>query len=743
METGMTDLPLFPLSFAPLSTQPNRRLLRLLAGASLLALGLAAQSAQAQTAEAPAAPVQLPGIDVTGQATNTREDTAENGYRARTESVSPLGKVPLKDTPYSVNVTSGELIENSNAHSLADAVKTNPTASLLMSSGGYSSMTRLMVRGFTAADQSELRDGMVDRSFSYPPIENVDRIEVLNGFSGFFQGFSSPGGSVNYVSKAPTPTTQASLTLGDYGGGINFAQGDVGGPVDGTDGKLGYRLNAYKEGGQTYVDGSTQKRALGSAVVDYHFTPDTVVTADIWHQEYDATGLQTYFANQANGSWNGAISPVPSASAFNATKQYGESWTYNKAEKTLAGLRFDTKLNETFSLRTGYRHGDMWRQYDYVGAISLTPGGAYTKKETSTPRQFERTDSAYSLLDAHVDTWGVGHDLTAGYSGTYFFYERGADVTRILGNSNISSNNSFADPQLALGDSNQWSNTRYNNTLIGDRIKFTDQWSAVLGENHAELVSRAWTNAGVTKYSQSANTPTYALLFKPIPEITTYGSYMEGLATGGTAPTGTTNQNAMLAPSISKQYEVGAKATFGNIDLNAALFRIDKINEETDPGDNTYKQDGREIHQGLEFTATGKLTPSLTAIGGFTVMDAHISQAKADRLSEDKVPVNVPERQASAYLEYALPWIPDLTVIGGANYYGRRPVDTHNTAYLDDATIFNAGLRYEPEIYGHKTSINLNISNLFDTAYWAYYRSGDGLLIGAPRVVSLSLKTTW
>ena len=166
-------------------------------------------------------------------------------------------------------------------------------------------------------------------------------------------------------------------------------------------------------------------------------------------------------------------------------------------------------------------------------------------------------------------------------------------------------------------------------------------------------------------------------------------------------------------------------------------------NQETDPGDNVYKQDGKEIHQGVEMTGSGKLTNRLTLVGGFTLMDAHVESASADPLANNKTPVNVPEQEASAYLEYALPWVPDLTLVGGANYYGKRPVDTHDLAYMDGATIFNAGLRYEPEVYGHQTSINLNVTNLFDKAYWAYYRSGDGLLLGAPRVVSLSLKTSW
>jgi len=721
---------------------------RLLAGISLLAVATAmpAQADDTSASDSKDAPVQLAPVKVEDQPASEREDSAENGYRAKTQSVTPLGKMPLQDTPYSINVTSGELIENSNAHSLVDAVKTNPTASMLMSSGGYSSMTRLMVRGFTAADQSELRDGLVDRSFSYPPIENVDRIEVLNGFSSFFQGFASPGGEVNYVSKGPTDKPMESLSLGTYGGGINFAHLDLGGPAyEGTNGKMGYRLNAYKEDGSTYIDGSNQKRALVSGVVTYQIGDATTLTADLWHQDYMATGLQTYFTNATTGeaNWNSTLGAPPSASSFKATTQYGQNWTYNKTEKTLAGLRFSSDLSDNVTLRLGYRHGYMWRDYDFVYAYNLQSNGSYKEGNDATNRQTERTDSNYDLADIRFDTWNVKHTLTTGYSGTYYFYERGSDVQTVLGNSSVSSPVSYNNPNSSVGSLNSWSNVRYNSLLAGDHIEFSDQWSALLGVNHAEIVSTSWTPTSASGYDQMGNTPTYALMYKPVKNLTTYVSYIEAFQNGGTAPSTAANKNQMLAPYKSSQYETGVKSSIGGMDLNAALFRIDMVNQETDPADNVYKQDGREIHQGLEVTTTGKLTDRLTAIGGFTLMDAHVDKATANSLTEGKTPVNVPEQEASAYLEYALPWVPNLTLTGGANYYGKRPVDVYDTYYIPGVTIFNAGFRYEPEIYGHPTSFNFSVSNLFDTAYWAYYRSGDGLLLGAPRTVSLSVKTTW
>ncbi len=127
--------------------------------------------------------------------------------------------MPLQDTPYSINVTSGDLIENRAAHTEGDALMTNPSVSVSVApNAANASLSRVYIRGFNASDQNELRDGFDDRSFTIPPIENVQRIEVLNGLSGFLYGFTNPGGTINYVTKQPTPDEHTELKTGVMAG---------------------------------------------------------------------------------------------------------------------------------------------------------------------------------------------------------------------------------------------------------------------------------------------------------------------------------------------------------------------------------------------------------------------------------------------------------------------------------------------------------------------------------------------
>lgn len=733
----------------------------LMAGALMVGAAPLAVSGGAHAQTATADEDGVAEVVVSDKVEDAPEGSVESGYRNTTGQVGPLGKMPLKDMPYSLNVTSGELIENSNAHTVGDALKTNPTVTSIMGSNGYSSMSRMMVRGFSASDQNEMRDGLPDRSFTWVPLENVERIEVFNGLNGLLTGFGNPGGTINYVSKKPTDKPLESLTTGIYNGAVGFVHADLGGRIASTSDRVGYRLNFYHEEGDTYTEGSTQERDLVSGYFDLRLASDTKLWTDMTYQRYHATGLTPYIAP---ASWTSQ--GVPDASKFDPTKQYGQNWTYNKSEKAQAGLGLDTRLNDTFAARLGYRHNYMWRDYSHVTDIVQADGSSYAQYYTRAARSREEVNSGYAMVDANFRTFGIEHNATAGYNGTSYTFSRGWSVPgspgvtgQLLGISSIDNPSSYADPNLDAGGKTRFNPVRWNNLLVGDLIRFDDQWSVLAGLTHAHISSstRDWgvtpatslTSEKHSSLSQGADTPSFGLMFKPVPAVTTYASYMELLESGGTAPAtyngvAVSNAYQVMSPNISKQYEVGAKASIGGLDVNTALFRIEKANEYTDPSDYTYKQDGLQVHQGVEVTTTGKLTDRLTFVGGFTWLDARVRDAKADTATEGKIPVNVPEWQGRAYLEYGLPFLEQVTLTGGANYYGRRPVDAENQYFLPAATTFDVGARYQSELYGHPLTVNLGLTNIFDTRYWAYwYSDGEGLMMGTPRLLSLSVKASW
>ena len=272
-------------------------------------------------------------------------------------------------------------------------------------------------------------------------------------------------------------------------------------------------MNLYDEDGSTYIRGSTQQRDLVSGVLSYRAAPGTVVKIDFSHQDYDLHGQEVLFTPY---TVNGRVI-VPSA--LDASKQYGQNWTYTKSEKDLIGVSIDSQLSDMFTLRAAYRYGTMWREYaNITDAFTATPG-QYSERYILSPRQTEVTDSGYALIDAKFAAFDFANKLTFGYTGTAFTYRRGLDndgtgptTGYVLGLSTVGDPAHFAVPtQIAVNPyadvTTQWQNQ--NNYVIGDTIVFDRHWSAIAGVSYSQNIVRTWGITG--NYTLGASNTTERL----------------------------------------------------------------------------------------------------------------------------------------------------------------------------------------------------------------------------------------
>ena len=197
------------------------------------------------------------------------------------------------------------------------------------------------------------------------------------------------------------------------------------------------------------------------------------------------------------------------------------------------------------------------------------------------------------------------------------------------------------------------------------------------------------------------------------------------------------NNGSVLDPYVSKQYEIGAKYSLNeSILLTSALFRIEKANQYSDfaTPKPKYVQDGKQIHQGLEITATGKVTDNLTIFGGGTLMDIEVEKSNNPAL-EGKKPINAATKMAKLYAEYNIPMVKGLTVTGGAYYTGESYRDGANTDVIPSYTVYDGGLRYKTKLDKYPTTFIMNVTNLTDKKYWRSPTS-----FGEPRNLAFSMK---
>ena len=217
------------------------------------------------------------------------------------------------------------------------------------------------------------------------------------------------------------------------------------------------------------------------------------------------------------------------------------------------------------------------------------------------------------------------------------------------------------------------------------------------GLNYAQIRAKSWAlssvcttagqcpSNGPTDATQGAFTLSVGFVVHPIEPLAFYGSYIEGLSQGGTAPTNAQNAYQVMPSSHSSQVEFGAKGNLADLQWTLAVFRINQISEYLDPSDNYYKQDGRQINEGLEATATGPIA------GGLSLsVDSPSCMLKLPRLAitpplRAKFQSTFPNIWVDILLEYGVPFTGGLSLHLGANYNGKRYVENLNTDSFDSS----------------------------------------------------------
>lgn len=695
-------------------------------------------------APAPQAAVALPDVTVTSQAVN--EGSAASGYRSDTaQNVGALGGMRLQDAPYSVSVVSKELLQNIQATSTDDVFKLSPATQFTSpTSAGYASAVSM--RGFSGAGNLSIANDGLRFSTGYDGgnyIEEMERLEVLTGLSGFLYGPANPGGLVNYVLKRPTYERYNSVTLGNAGGENYYLHGDFGGPIDDA-GVFAYRVNVLTQDGETAIDLQKRRREMISVALDWNVSDDLQIQFDASHKKSETRGLSSYW-------FFGDQSLRPDADSLHNDELYSQKWAFSDSEHDRVGSRFNWRLDDVFTLRGALSYSEYTEEYTYTGPTVYSAGNYTQPLYAFAPVENEET-SGYLFLDAAFATGAIEHKTTLGYQGNVARvrnYEDhipypGPQYNDVVGTPSPFSQNPQVDkPSYSIGNGDQRlsSRTQSDNFLIGDVITFNEQWSSILGLTHTTIKTYSndfiWAEAfgygeTTSNYKESETSPNVSLIYKPVPWLTTYASYIEGLQAGGIAPSTAINAGQAMAPLVSEQYEVGVKATVGETLLTMALFNIDKPNTYTN-GAGMFVQDGRQENNGLEFGITGKVLPELTLVGGVTLLDPQVKDSGA-AASEGQKPTNVASQLAKLYAEYDINAVPGFALTGGTYYTGKQYSDEANQHSLPSFTTFDAGARYRAQLGSDNTlTLRTNISNLANKEYWlsSYY-------LGAPRTLTFS-----
>ncbi|HVJ41567.1 MAG TPA: TonB-dependent receptor [Dongiaceae bacterium] len=677
----------------------------------------------------------LPGVSVTGDSGGETGmiDNLPPAYRggqvATGGQAGLLGNRDIMDTPFSSTNYTEKTVKNQQARSLADVIDNDPSVRNIWSRSSYAD--QYMIRGFPVYNDDVALNGL----YGILPRQKIsaeiaERVEILRGPNALLNGVApggSIGGSINLVSKQADddPLTELATT---YDSDLQFGgQVDVGRRF-GADKQFGARFNGVYRDGDTAIDHQSEEFGVANLGLDYRGDRFRLAI-DIGYQDQDFKSSYSQI-NVASG--------VEVPDAPDASHNFSEKWADAKTQDLFGMVRgeYDITDDVTVFAAVGARNSDQTT----AGTTNtiVNEDGDFSATNYKFPF-YQKALSAQVGTRAAVHMGAMRHDfsvvastlrMTQGYG---FFF--GSTGTNNIFDPVYQDEPDF--PHISTGKS---VDTQLNSIAAADVMNFVDdRIQLTVGARLQQIKANNFdVNSGdkTSEYDKHAVTPAIGLLVKPWRNVSLYANYIEGLAQGGTAPTGTTNQGQVTAPFRTKQYEVGTKIDFGKLTATLAAFQITQPSAYTDAATNTYVVDGKQRNRGLELSLFGEPLEGFRVLGGVTLIDGKLTKT-AGGSDDGNTAIGVPTLQLNAGAEWDTPFIPGLTLTGRIIYTSKQYLDAGNSQQIPDWTRIDLGARYTVDVHNTPVTIRANVENVANTSYWS--STGGGYLsLAAPRTFLLS-----
>ncbi|NER59856.1 TonB-dependent siderophore receptor [Pseudomonas sp. MAFF212428] len=733
------------------------RLLTCAIGVALSATSAAPLAYAAEAAPSKSGSIALDATSIEGQA-----EQASTDYRVD-KAASQKYTAPLVDIPRSVTVVPQQVIKDTNALNLQDALRTVPGITMGAGEGGNPSGDRPFIRGFDSQGSMYL-DGVRDIGSQTREIFAIESVEVAKGANSTIGGRGAAGGTINLVSKKAHlgNSTDAAFTWGSdqtqrytFDGNYQFLD------------TAAFRLNLMSH--ESNVAGRDQvnydRWGVAPSLVFGLGTP-TRLSLDYYHVESDDlpdSGIP-YSLKSGGLATRTSAHPDKPTDGGRSSNYYGlVDRDFYKTRADIATLAIEHDLNDALTIKNTLRHGNTLQDFIYsqpddskgnilAGEVWRRPNNRVANTRTTT-NQTDLFGEVY--IGGFKNTFSTGIELSReastkeGYDITGFRADQCSTAVGAI--SGVCTSLPKPNPNEAWDGSVARTNAGADTTsstralYLTDTLELTPAWLLSMGLRYDHFDTQAKTKAasGATSF-KSENTSEFltgqlGLTWKPTDNASVYVSYATSATPAGASlgegsdgnPLLTATTRSELKAEETTNYEIGTKWDLldQRLNLTAAIFRTEKENARVLVDANTYQNVGTSRVDGLELTASGKLTNAWQVFAGYTYMDAKLIDGGAqsvggvviDGYNDGNQMPNTPNNSLTLWTTYNV--TPKLTVGGGAFYVDDVFGNTTNSVMVDSYWRYDAMASYK---LTRNIDLQLNVQNLtnevyYDKAYTAHY----------------------
>jgi len=721
-------------------------------------------------------------IAATRESVSVSAGTVENAYRVDKVAVAgPLGTTAIVNLPYTVNVLSRQLIDDTQSRNFKEAAKYLPLISFQEMQGPE--VLRPETRGFQGSNmQNDLKDGMGIAVTTPSAMEEYEQVEVVNGLGGPMYGPANPSGMFNFVTKRPTNEPFREFELDYEGRTVATAHADVGGRF-GPHQMFGYRVNGVLADGTGYVSDSQLRRQLGAIALDARLSSNTVMEINFSYYNLFQHGYPGWFSYTPSLTLSKNI--LLPADAPDPTREgYGQSFSGVNLTSKIGELRFKHTFNSHWQFVAGGL--DQLADRNITTAVNslIDNKGNYktyfanTFQPTLAPRFHVYSNLGY--LMGKYTTGKIAHDVVIGTGGYDFATYNPVLPTSLTGTpfaqtafctsytspsavcqANVSNPLVFVAPPTGFPSYTKVglyiSSTIHQQGInVADTITISSHWLLRLAANQAWTWTNNYTDSGATNdvrlpgkgnYVFQGISPAASLLFKPMSNMTVYGTFASSLQAPDLA-TGGSNINQPLPPYRSKEGEVGYKLNVRRLTFTTAMFRVERPFALLNTSNNLFQIVGDQVNYGVEGMLSGRILPSLMVTGGLSVLDPKLTDTGIAATNHKQF-VGIPNYKSNILTEYRLPKLTGVFFNFDWQHVGRRPSDDVNSTWTPQYNTFDFGLRYSTKLIGKITTWRITVNNITNVHYWSTL--GPGSItgqstgsylghLGEPRLVTASMR---
>jgi outer membrane receptor for ferric coprogen and ferric-rhodotorulic acid len=699
--------------------------------AHLAFIGLLAPLPELAGAAQPDA-AQLSSIEVNAPALRDAQSEGSDSYRATAATVGGKEAVPIVEIPHSVSIVTRRRMDDQNMYTIDEALRevTGVTvtpwdgATFQIRSRGYSMESSYdgipSWNGLNATQQFDLA--------------MFDRIEVLRGPAGIFQGSGQPGGTVNFVRKRGLREFGGSASASAGSWSNYHADAEVGGPLN-KEGTLRSRVVVAGQDRDYFYSRAHGRKGMVYGTLDYDLTPSTQLSL---YGGYQDDRTNPYMGQPA----------YTSGRFLDAPRGYNPlaPWSVYDTTTSQVAAEVDHRFTSGWAWRTRLSHGE--QQWNIRDGYPLNGVNPVTGRVAGYRTRGWDSNSTRDALDTYVsgpvDALGRRHELTVGFNWERYEnrtqYAPSADVANVP-----SANPGFvAEPTIPPFERGTQDVTRQSGLYGQARISLADPLTLVLGARVSNFATQTRNVApsAVTDWREGAKengqvSPYAALVAHVARNTTVYASFSDIFM----PQTARDVNGRVLEPRVGKQMEVGVKHSMndGKLTASASAFRTRDVNrslpDALNPG--FFVQAGQVEVKGWEVEFAGRPFANLDMTLGYTNLLS--SYTAHQTLAGTPFTLFEPRHSLKLYGHYRFGqsrWSAGGGVrvssggvgggVAGLREQGGYTVASAQVGYALDA----------------RTRISLTINNLFDRHY--YERVGGMNTYntwGEPRSVTVAVRT--